>query len=81
MYKLQPEFYGDNVQNKENCGEKYFAKQFRKLINRYKRIGFNPYIMRQTECLVVNPITVDSYALLFNCTAVFRASDSVTASS
>ena len=59
----------------------YFAEQFRKLINRSKGLGYNPYIMRQTACLVVNPITVDSYALLFNCTKVVRASDSMTASS
>ena len=38
-------------------------------------------IMRQTACLVVNPITVDSYALLFNCTTVVRDSDSMTATS
>ena len=24
------------------------------LLNRYKRIGYNPYIMRQTACLVIN---------------------------
>ena len=29
--------------------------------------------MRQTACLVVNPITVDNYASLFNCTKVVRA--------
>ena len=48
----------------------YFSEQFRKLIDRYKRIGYNLDIMRQTACLVVNPITVDSYAFLFNCMAV-----------
>ena len=31
-------------------------------------------IMRQTACLVVNPVIVDSYALLFNCTAAAQAS-------
>ena len=35
-------------------------------------------IMRQSACLVVNPITVDSYGLLFNCTAVGQASDLMT---
>ena len=33
--------------------------------------------MRQTAFLVVNPITVDNYALLFNCTAVVRASSAL----
>ena len=37
--------------------------------------------MRQTACLVVNPVIVDGYASLFNCTAAVRASDSMTASS
>ena len=30
-------------------------------------------------CLVINPITVDDYAALFNCTPVDRASDSMMA--
>ena len=58
-----------------------FSEQFRQLINRYKRIWYNAYIMRQTACLVINPITDDSYVLLFNCTVAVRASDSMTASS
>ena len=53
----------------------------RKLMNRYKRIGYSRDIMRQTACLVVNPIIVDSYASLFNCTTAVWASDSMTASS
>ena len=57
------------------------VEQFQTLINRYKRTGHNPYIMRQTVCLVMNPIMVDDYASLLNCTAVVRASDSMTASS
>ena len=35
---------------------------------RYKRIGYNLNVMRQSACLVINPITVDGYAALFNCT-------------
>ena len=46
-----------------------------------KRIGYSLDIMRQTACLVVNPIIVDGYASLFNCTTAVRASDSMTASS
>ena len=56
-----------------------FSDQFRKIIMRYKRIGYNLNVMRQSACLVINPITVDGYAALF--TAKFlkqvdRASDS-----
>ena len=32
-------------------------------------------VLRQTECLVVNPIKVNSFAYLFNCTTVDRDSD------
>ena len=77
-----PEFYGDLVYRiRKIVGRSNFSEQFRKLSNRYKRIGYNPYIMRRTACLVVNPVTIDSYALLFNCTTVARASDSMMASS
>ena len=33
--------------------------------------------MGLTACLVVNPVTFDDYALLYNCTAAVRASDSM----
>ena len=39
---------------------------------RYKRIGYNLNVMRQSACLVINPITVDGYAALFNCMPVDR---------
>ena len=61
-------------------GKSNFSEQFRKLINSYKRIGYNPYVMQQTACLVITPTSVDSYASLFNCTTAGRASDSMTAS-
>ena len=35
--------------------------------------------MRQSACLVFNPITVNNFASLFNCTPVGRASDSMMA--
>ena len=59
----EPEFYGDLVYRiRKTVGKSNFSEQFRKLINRYKRIGYNLYIMRQTACLVMNPIMVDDYA-------------------
>ena len=42
-------------------------------------IGYNLNVMRQSACLVINPITVDGSATLFNCTLVDRASDSMMA--
>ena len=78
----EPEFYGDLVYRfRKIVGKSNFSEQFRKLINRYKRIGYSLDIMWQTACLVVNPIIVDGYASLFNCMTVVQASDSMTASS
>ena len=78
----EPEFYGDLVYRfRKIVGKSNFSEQFRKLINRYNRIGYSLDIMRQTACLVVNPIIVDGYAALFNCTTAVRDSDSMTASS
>ena len=76
------EFFGDLVYRFRNIvGKSNFSEQFRKLINRYKRIDYSLVIMRQTACLVVNPIIFYGYASLFNCTMAVRASDSMTASS
>ena len=49
------------------------------IIKRYKRVGYNMDIMRQAARLVLNPITVNSYVFIFNCTTVGQASDSMTA--
>ena len=57
-----------------------FSDLFRKIIMCYKRIYYNLNVMRQSACLVINPITVDDYATLFNCSSVDRASDSMIAS-
>ena len=74
------EFYGDLVYKfKKIRGMTDFSDQFRKITMRYKRIGYNLNVMRQSASLVNNPITVDSYAALFNCTPVDRASDSMMA--
>ena len=58
-----------------------FSDQFRKIIMHHKRIGYDLNVMRQSACLVINPITVDNFAALFNCTRtpVDRASDAMMA--
>ena len=61
---------------KKFIGINDFSFQFRKIITRYRRIGYNLNVMRQSACLVFNPIMVDNYAAFFNCTPVGRASDS-----
>ena len=72
----EPKFYGDLVYKfKKIRGMTDFSDQFRKNIMRYKRISYNLNVMRQSACLVINPIMVDGFAALFNCTTVDRASD------
>ena len=55
----------------------YFSDQFKKIVKRYIRVGYNLDIMRQSACIVLTPITVYSYDFLFNCTTVGQASDSM----
>ena len=67
-------FYGDLVYKfKRIVGKPYFSDQFKKIIKRYKKVGYNLDIMRQSAYLVVNPITVYSY----NCTTVGQAGSDV----
>ena len=76
----EPEFYGDLVYKfKKIVGRADFSDQFKKIIVRYKHIGYNINIMRQSACLVFNPITVNNFASLFNCMPVGWASDSMMA--
>ena len=49
----------------------------KKIFERYIKDGYHLDVMRQSACLVVNPITVYSYGFLFNCTTVGQASDSM----
>ena len=72
----EPEFYGDLVYKfRKIFGKNDFPYRFKKLIVRYKKIGYNIDVLQQTACLVVNPIKVNSLAYLFNCTTVGGASD------
>ena len=76
----EPIFYGDLVYKFKRIVRKpNFSDQFNKIVKRYIRVGYNLDIMRQSVCLVLNPITVYSYGFLFNCMTVGQASDSMTA--
>ena len=59
----ETEFYGDLVYKLKNIfiGRVDFSDQFRKIIICYKRIGYNINIMRQSACIVFNPITVNKF--------------------
>ena len=77
---LVPEFYGDLIHKfKKIMGMTDFSDQFRKIIICHKRIGYALNVMRQSACLVINPLTVDNLAALFNCTPLDLASDSMMA--
>ena len=72
----EPEFYGDLAYKfRKIIGKIDFPYHFKKIIVRYKKIGYNKNVLLQTACLVVNPITVNSFAYLFNCTTVGRTLD------
>ena len=72
----EPEFYGDLVYKfRKIIGKNDFPYHFEKIIVRYKKIGYHIDVLRQTACWVVNSIKVNSFAYLFNCTTVGRASD------
>ena len=72
----EPEFYGDFVYKfRKIFGTNDFPFHFKIIIVRYKKIGYNIDVLRQTASSVVNPIKVNSFAYLFNCTTVGRASD------
>ena len=75
----EPELYGDLVYRlKKIVCSNNFSAQFIKIIFHYKKIGYNINVLQLTACLVANPITVDNFAFVFNCTLVGRTSDSMT---
>ena len=71
---ITPPPYFDRVFRKI-IGKNDFPYHFKKIIVRYKKIGYNINVMRQTACLVVNPIKVNSFAYLFNGRSDFRLND------
>ena len=72
----EPEFYGDLVYKfRKITGKNDFPYHFKKIVVRYKMIGYNINVMRQTACLVVNSNKLNSFAYLFNCTTVGQTSD------
>ena len=57
----EPEFYGDLVYKfRKIIGKNDFPYHFKKIIVRYEKIGYNINVIRQTTCLVVNPMKVNS---------------------
>ena len=70
----EPEFYGNLMYKVKIIIDKNdFPYHFKRIIVRYKKIGYNIDVLRQTACLVVSPIKVNSFAFVFNRTTVGRA--------
>ena len=77
---LEPLFYGNLVYKfKRIVGKPNFSDQFKKIVKRYIKVGYDLDVTRRSACLILNPITVYSYGFLFNCTTVGQASDYMTA--
>ena len=61
----EPKFYGDLVYKfREIIGKHDFPYHFKMIIVRYKKIGYNINVKRQTACLVVNPIKVNPFRVV-----------------
>ena len=56
-----------------------FSGWFGEVVVRCKRVGCGMGVVRQSACLVFDPVTVDNFASCFNCTPVGRESDSMMA--
>ena len=70
----ESDFYGDLVNTfTKIIGKNGFPYHFKKIIVRYKKTGYSIDVLRQTACLVANPIKVNNFAHLFYCTTVGRA--------
>ena len=77
----EPEFHGGVVYEfRTILVRNVFSVQFSKRTIRYKRAEYNMNPMRQTACLLVNPINVNNFAALFYWTPVGLASDLIMAS-
>ena len=74
----EPELYGDLVYElRKIVSRADLSDQVRTVIMRYKSIGYNIKVIRQSAYYVINPLTVDSFASLFNSMPVGRASHSM----
>ena len=65
--KSEPDFYGVLVyKKKKKKNRELISDQFKKIIICYKYIRYNINVMRQSACLMHNPIKVNSFASLIN---------------
>ena len=88
--------HGESSEDRTNMEIKYIQKKHvflrisletltyltfsNKLLTVSKKVGYSLYIVRQATCLAYNPILIETYTVLYFCTAVVQASDSMMAS-
>ena len=63
------------INSRKIIGKYDFPYHFKNIIVRYKKIGYDIDVLRQTAFLVVNPVKFNSFDYPFNCPTVGRASD------
>ena len=69
----EPIFYGDLVfKFRGIIGKPYLSDQFKKIIKRYIKVGYNLDVIRQSACLVLNPIMVYSLVSSLTMTALMQ---------
>ena len=61
------------INSEKIVGNNDFPYRFKMFV--IKKFGCSTDVLRQTACLVVNPIKINSFAFLFYCTKVGRPSD------
>ena len=75
--KVIRDFYGIFVYKFKKIIEKpirNFSGIFKRIVNSFKNVEYNLYIMQQTACLVLKPIMIESYAAFCSCTEIVQAS-------
>ena len=77
---LEPEVYGDLVYKfRKHVGNSELSGHFSKTVVRYKRKRYIINVIKESSCLEANPIKVDLFAYLFNCTLVGSGFNSMMA--
>ena len=76
----EPIFYGGLIHKfKRTIRGPNFSDQFKKIVERYIRVGYGVGVMRRSACLVLVPVAVCGCGFLFGCAMVGSASGSVAA--
>ena len=76
----EPIFYGDLVcRFRRVVGNPNLSDRFGEIVKRYIRVEYGLDIMRQSACLVLDPVADCSCGFLLDCVMVGRASGSVVA--